>query len=220
MILKDAAEQLEIKLRCLVLIITAVVLSGCNETKPDALFLKESQIQSGIDKQLPINGLVNVQIHIPDDVASLSGFFAERVVSDPLVEAKIELHDIDVSLVGHELPANGRIVLLAKPIIRISLLGVNIVEPMNIELSGGLRAEEDKLYLDSITLKDNGSFFLDNFVPNEYRNQFIANLNEWFVAYFSAYPLYQVVPESELSEIEMDKTTLFIEDDLVRFLHL
>lgn len=194
------------------------VLLGCNEKQPEALFLKESEIQTGIEAQMPINGLVSVQIHIPDEVASLSGFFAERVVSDPIVEARIELNEVNVSLVGNEEPSAGHIVLLAEPIIRTNLLGIDIAEPLSIELSGQLNVVDNKLYFDPKSLKENGSFFLNNFVPREYRSQFIENLNDWFVAYFSAYPLYQFTPDSRLSAAQIDNTTLVIEDDLVRFL--
>ena len=56
-----------------------------------------------------------------------------------------------------------------------------------------------------------------NFVPNEYRSQFMDNLNDWFVAYFSAYPLYQSVADERFTEEYLNKATLVIEDDLVRF---
>jgi len=206
-----------ILLRGAVVLLGVAVLSGCNEKQPEALFLKESEIQAGIETQMPINGLVSVQIHIPDEVASLSGFFAERVVSDPIVEARIELNEVNVSLVGNEEPSAGHIVLLAEPIIRTNLLGLDIAEPLSIELSGQLNVVDNKLYFDPKSLKENGSFFLNNFVPREYRSQFIENLNDWFVAYFSAYPLYQFTPDSRLSAAQIDNTTLVIEDDLVRF---
>lgn len=199
------------------LLLGAALLMGCNEKQSNAMFLKESEIQTGVEAQMPINGLVSVQIHIPDEVASLSGFFAERVVSDPVVEAKIELSEVDVSLVGGETPSAGHIVLLAEPVIRVNLLGIDIAEPLNIELSGQLKVDGDKLYFESSSLKENGSFFLNNFVPQEYRSQFIENLNDWFTAYFSAYPVYQFTPDSRLSAAQIDRMTLVIEDDIVRF---
>lgn len=205
-------------LRGAVVLLVAALLLGCNEQQSEALFLKESEIQTAVETQMPINGLVSVQIHIPDEVASLSGFFAERVVSDPIVEARIELSEVDVSLVGNEVPSAGQIVLLAEPIIRTNLLGIDIAEPLNIELSGQLKITDQKLYFEPQSLKENGSFFLNNFVPREYRSQFIENLNDWFVAYFSAYPLYQFTPDSRLSATQIDNTTLVIEDDLVRFM--
>lgn len=205
-------------LRGTVILLGSAVLSACNEKQSEALFLKESEIQAGIETQMPINGLVSVQIHIPDEVASLSGFFAERVVSDPIVEARIELSEVTVSLVGNEVSNAGHIVLLAEPIIRTNLLGIDIAEPLSIELSGKLNVIDNKLYFDPQSLKENGSFFLNNFVPLEYRSQFIENLNDWFVAYFSAYPLYQFTADSRLSATQIDHTTLVIEDDLVRFL--
>lgn len=195
----------------------AILLYGCNESEPDTLFLKESEIQSGLNKQLPINGLVNVQIHIPDEVASLSGFFTERVVKDPIVEARIELNQVDLSLVGNEVPSAGRVALLAEPVISTNLLGVDIAEALNVELSGQLIAKGDQLYFEPMSLSEKGSFFLNNFVPNEYRDQFIANLNDWFMAYFSAYPIYQFTSEDRFSPNDFDKTKLVIEDDLVRF---
>ena len=199
------------------LLLGVVLLSGCNESQPEALFLKESEIQSGLNKQLPINGLVNVQIHIPDEVASLSGLFTERVVKDPIVEARIELSHADLSLVGGEAPSVGRVELLAEPIIRTRLLGVEIAETLNIELSGQLRAKGDQLYFEPMDLNEKGSFFLNNFVPNEYRDQFVANLNDWFVAYFSAYPIYQFTSDDRFSTDDIDTSKLVIEDDLVRF---
>lgn len=204
--------------RVWVLSLAAILLVGCNEKQPDELFLKESDIQSSIDKQLPINGLLNMQIHIPDEVASLSGFFAERVIADPMVDAQIELDSIEVSLVGQQPPQEGRIKLLAEPVIRLTLLGLDIAEPLSIELSGILVADEDKLFFELKELNEKGSFFFNNFVPNDYQDQFMANMNDWFTAYFSAYPVYQFLPDGQLSYANVDKATLLIEDDLLRFL--
>ncbi len=204
--------------RAIAITLGAFVLLGCNEKQPEALFLKESEIQGGIERQMPINGLVNVKVHIPDEVASLNGFFTGRVVSDPIVEARVELNNVEVSLVGNEAPNLGHIVLLVEPIIRTNLLGLDIAEPLNIELAGQLNVVGEKLYFEPKRLKEKGSFFLNNFVPNEYRSQFVENLNDWFVAYFSAYPLYQFTSESRISADRVGNTTLVIEDDLVRFL--
>ncbi|MFD2231042.1 DUF1439 domain-containing protein [Alkalimarinus sediminis] len=211
-------RHFSILLKSIAIIFGAIVLLGCNEKQQTSLFLKESEIQAGVKAQMPISGLVSVQIHIPDEVASLSGFFAERVVSDPIVEARIELDEVDVSLKSGEAQTAGHLVLLAEPIIRTNLLGIDIAEPLNIELSGQLQLTDQKLYFEPQSLKENGSFFLNNFVPDEYRSQFIENVNDWFVAYFSAYPLYQFTPDSRLTATEIDATTPVIEDDLVRFL--
>ncbi|UZE96080.1 DUF1439 domain-containing protein [Alkalimarinus alittae] len=205
-------------LRSTVLILLgAMVLSGCNEKQPEQLFLKESEIQAGLDQQLPVNGIVNVQIHIPDEVASLSGFFAERVVSDPIVEAKVELNSADVALINGETDKAGRINLIAKPVIRTTILGFDIAESLSIELTGHLIAREESLYFEPTALNETGSFFFNNFVPKEYRSQFIENLNDWFVAYFSAYPVYTLTPNDRFSPSDIKNATLTIEDDLVRF---
>lgn len=203
--------------RGLLAILIASILSGCNEKTVDTLYLKESEIQSDFDQQLPINGLVSVQIRIPDEVANLSGFFAERVVSDPIVEAGIELSHAEIALLGPNETNNGRMTLMAEPVIKTKILGIDIAETLSLELSGQLSARDDALYFEPKTLTETGSFFLNNFVPKDYRSQFVDNLNDWFVAYFSAYPLYQAKEGERVSAENLDNTTIEIEDDLVRF---
>lgn len=203
--------------RGLLAILIASILSGCNEKTVDTLYLKESEIQSDFDQQLPINGLVSVQIRIPDEVANLSGFFAERVVSDPIVEAGIELSHAEIALLGPNETNNGRMTLMAEPVIKTKILGIDIAETLSLELSGQLSARDGALYFEPKTLTETGSFFLNNFVPKDYRSQFVDNLNDWFVAYFSAYPLYQAKEGERVSSENLDNTTLEIEDDLVRF---
>lgn len=203
--------------RGLLAILIASILSGCNEKTVDTLYLKESEIQSDFDQQLPINGLVSVQIRIPDEVANLSGFFAERVVSDPIVEAGIELSHAEIALLGPNETNNGRMTLMAEPVIKTKILGIDIAETLSLELSGQLSARDGALYFEPKTLTETGSFFLNNFVPKDYRSQFVDNLNDWFVAYFSAYPLYQAKEGERVSAENLDNTTIEIEDDLVRF---
>jgi hypothetical protein len=202
--------------RCIVLLFLLVVV-GCKESTSSEITLKESELQTSINKQLPINGLVNVHIHIPDDIASLSGLFAHRIIEDPLVEAKIVLSEVEVSLIGGQNELDGKVELLAKPLIRVILLGIQIEEPLSVEILGGIKAERDKLFLTDIEVNEKGSFFLNNLVPDEYKKQFIMSLSDWFIAYFSAYPILQLKEGDHLAEYKLDEMTRIIEDDLIRF---
>ncbi len=205
------------KFNRVVIFMVLLVVAGCKDNESSDLMLKESDIQTSINQQLPINGLVNVPIRIPDELASLNGLFTERVIEDPLVEARIELTEVEVALHGGQSPQSGNIVLLAKPTIRTTLLGVQIEESLNVEIVGGLNVDQNRLYLTDIQLSDQGSFFLNNVVPEGYRKQFVANLNEWLLAYFSAYPLYQPKVGDALFSHQLDRMSVMIEDDLVRF---
>ncbi len=204
--------------RCSVLLFLLVVV-GCKESTSSDITLKESELQTSINQQLPINGLVNVHIHIPDDIASLSGLFAHRIIEDPLFEAKIVLSDVEVSLIGGQSELDGKVELLAKPLIRVMILGIQIEEPLSVEILGGIRVERDALFLTDIEVKEKGSFFLNNLVPDEYKNQFLMNLNDWFIAYFSAYPILKLKEGDRLSGYRLDEMTRIIEDDLIRFSH-
>ncbi|AZZ91513.1 DUF1439 domain-containing protein [Hahella sp. KA22] len=188
------------------------VLSGC-----DSFTVREAEIQASINKQLPIQGIINVQVRAPEGLGGLDGILPDLMRQSLSVQAQLDLQRLNIALLGDQ---GGYVMLDAEPMLSTRILGVGIEEPLRITGSAAVRWEADSgaLYLDNIQVLNVESRFINRFVPDGVRKPLWSSISDWLNAYYGAYPVYKLKePVSIASKIVGAVREITVEDDMVRF---